>query len=49
VTQSPEAKVGYECMEHLMPSNMGVVRPDRVLVVGTVEDCMTVEHKLWEK
>jgi hypothetical protein len=36
-------------MEHITPKNMGVVRPDRVLVVGTVEDYMTVEHKVWEK
>jgi hypothetical protein len=32
-----------------MPKNMGIVRPDRVLVVGTVEDYITVEHKVSEK
>jgi hypothetical protein len=31
-----------------MPRNMAVDRPDRVLVIGTVEDYMTVEHKVWE-
>jgi hypothetical protein len=48
VTQLPEAKLRYEWMEHLMPRIMGVVGSDRVLVVGTVEDYMTVEHKVWE-
>jgi hypothetical protein len=42
VTQPPEEKWRYEWMEQLMPKNMGIVRPDRVLVVGTVEDYMTV-------
>jgi hypothetical protein len=46
---APKAKLRYEWMEHLMPKNMGIVRPDRVLVVRTVEDYMTVEHKVWEK
>jgi hypothetical protein len=36
-------------MERLMPKNRGTVRPDRFLVVGTVEDYMTVEHNVWEK
>jgi hypothetical protein len=36
-------------MAHIMPKNMGVFRPERVLVVGTVEYYMTVEHKVWEK
>jgi hypothetical protein len=31
-----------------MPRNMGVVRPERFLVVGTVEDYTTVKHKVWE-
>jgi hypothetical protein len=31
-----------------MPKNMGIVRPDRVLVVETVEDYMIIEHKVWE-
>jgi hypothetical protein len=38
VTQPPEATVRYEWMERLMPRNMAVDRPDRVLVIGTVED-----------
>jgi hypothetical protein len=46
VTQSPEEKLRCEWMEHLIPKNMGIVRPDRILVVGTVEDYMTVEHKV---
>jgi hypothetical protein len=29
-----------------MPTNMVVDIPDRVLVIGTVEDYMTVEHKV---
>jgi hypothetical protein len=36
-------------MENLMPKNIGIVRPGRVLLVGIVEDNMTVEHKVWEK
>jgi hypothetical protein len=36
VTQPPEITVRYEWMEHLMPRNMAVDRPDRVLVIGTV-------------
>jgi hypothetical protein len=40
------ATLRYEWIEHLMPRNMGLVRPDRVLVVGTVEDYMTVEQKV---
>jgi hypothetical protein len=39
----------HDFMENLMPKNMGTVRPDRVLVVGTVEDYTTFEHKVWEK
>jgi hypothetical protein len=49
VTQPPEEKLSNEWMEHLMPKNMGIVRPDKVLVVGAVEDYMTVENKVWEK
>jgi hypothetical protein len=49
VTQPPGDTLRYEWMEHLMPRNMGVFRPDRVFVVVTVEDYMTVEHKVWEK
>jgi hypothetical protein len=30
-----------------MPKNMGIVRPDRVLVIGTVDYYMKVEHKVW--
>jgi hypothetical protein len=36
VTQPPEATLRYEWMEHLMPRNMVVDRPDRVLMVVTV-------------
>jgi hypothetical protein len=32
-----------------MSRNIGVARPDIVLVVGTVEDYTTVEHKVSEK
>jgi hypothetical protein len=48
VTQPPEATVRYEWMEHLIPRHMAVDRPDRVLVIGTVEDYTTVKHKVWE-
>jgi hypothetical protein len=48
VTQPPKATVIYEWMERLMPRNMVVDRLDRVLVIGTVEDYMTVKHKVWE-
>jgi hypothetical protein len=47
VTQPPEVTVIYEWMERLMPRNTVVDRPDRVLVISTVEDYMTVEHKVW--
>jgi site-specific DNA-cytosine methylase len=47
-TQPPEATLRYEWMEHLMPRNMVVDRPDRVLVLETVEDYITVEYKVWE-
>jgi hypothetical protein len=47
--EAPWGTLRYEWMEHLMPRNMGVFRSDRVLVVGTVEDCMTVEHNVLEK
>jgi hypothetical protein len=46
VTQPPETTVRYEWMKRLMPRNMAVDRPDRVLVIGTIEDYMTVEHKV---
>jgi hypothetical protein len=46
VTQPPEATMGYEWMERLMPRSMAVERPHRVLVIGTVEDYMTIEHKV---
>jgi hypothetical protein len=48
VTHTPESTVRYEWMERLIPRNMAVDRPDRVLVIGTVEDNMSVEHKVWE-
>jgi hypothetical protein len=46
---APEAAVRHEWMERLMSRNVEVDRSDRVLVIGTVEDNMTVEHKVWEK
>jgi hypothetical protein len=49
VTQPPEATVRYEWMERLMPRDVTVDRPDRVLVIGTVEDYTTVGHQVWEK
>jgi hypothetical protein len=48
VTHPPEATVRYEWMECLIPRKMAVDRPDRVLVIGTVEDYTTVKHKVWE-
>jgi hypothetical protein len=48
VTQPPEATVRYEWMERLMHRDVTVDRPDRVLVIGTIEDYMTVGHKVWE-
>jgi hypothetical protein len=36
-------------MERLMPRDVKVDRPDRVLAVGTVEYNMTVGHKVWGK
>jgi hypothetical protein len=48
VTQSPEVTVRYEWMERLMPRDVTVDRKDRVLVIVTVEDYMTVGHKVWE-
>jgi hypothetical protein len=47
VTQPPEATVRHEWMERLMPRGMTVERPDRVLLIRTVKDYMTVGHKLW--
>jgi hypothetical protein len=32
----------------MMPGDMAVDRPDRVLVIDTIEDYMTVGHKVWE-
>jgi hypothetical protein len=49
VAQPPEDTVGHEWMDSLMPRDVTVDRPDRVLVIGTVEDYMTVRHKVWEK
>jgi hypothetical protein len=45
-THPPKAKLRHEWMEHLMPRNMDAVRPDIVLVVVTLEDYMTVKHKV---
>jgi hypothetical protein len=36
-------------MDRLMPMNMVVDRPKRVLVIDTVEDYMTIRPKVWEK
>jgi hypothetical protein len=49
MTHPPKATFIYEWMDHPMPRTMYVVRSDRVLVVRTIEDHMTVEHKVWEK
>jgi hypothetical protein len=48
VIQPPEATVRYEWMERIMPRNMVMDRPGWVLVIGAVEDYMTIEHKVWE-
>jgi hypothetical protein len=34
-------------MDKIMPKTMGILRPDRVLVIGTVDDYMKVELKVW--
>jgi hypothetical protein len=49
ITQPPEATVRHEWMERIMPRGVMVDRPDRVLVIGTVEDYTTVGHKVWGK
>jgi hypothetical protein len=36
-------------MERIMPTDATACRPDRVLVIATVEDYMTVGHKVWGK
>jgi hypothetical protein len=36
-------------MERRMPTDATACRPDRVLVIGTVEYYMTAGHKVWEK
>jgi hypothetical protein len=46
VTQPPEVMVRHEWMEHLMTRDVMVDRLDRVLLIGTVEDHMTVGHKV---
>jgi hypothetical protein len=48
VNQPPEATVRYELMERIMPGDVTVDIPDRVLVIGTVKYYMTVGHKVWE-
>jgi hypothetical protein len=45
----PKTNLYHEWMENLTSKNLGIVRPARVLVAGTVEDHMTVEHKVSEK
>jgi hypothetical protein len=47
VTHPPEATLRYEWMECLMPRDVTVDIPDRVIVIGTVKDYMTVGHKVW--
>jgi hypothetical protein len=47
VTQPPKATVRYEWVERLISRNMTVDIPERVLVIGTVEDYMIVKHKVW--
>jgi hypothetical protein len=49
VTQPPEYTLRHEWMERIMPRDATAGRTDRVLLIGTVEDYMTVGHKLWEK
>jgi hypothetical protein len=49
VTQPPESTVRHEWMERLMPRDVTLDRPDRVIVIGTIEDYMTFGHKVWEK
>jgi hypothetical protein len=49
VTQPPKSTLRHALMECLMPTNATAYRPDRVLLMGTVEDYMTAGHKVWEK
>jgi hypothetical protein len=46
VTQSPEAIVRYDWTDRPMPGDVTACRPDRVLVIGTVEDYTTVGNKV---
>jgi hypothetical protein len=43
------AALRHEWMERIMPTDAMACRPDRVLVIDTIEDYMTVGHKVWEK
>jgi hypothetical protein len=36
-------------MERIMPMDATACRPDRVLVIDTVEDYISVGHKVWGK
>jgi hypothetical protein len=49
LTQLPEPTLMHEWMDRLMPADATTCRPDRVLVISTVEDYMTFGHKVWEK
>jgi hypothetical protein len=46
VTQSPEAIVRCDWTDRLMSGDVTACRPDRVLVIGTVEDYTTVGNKV---
>jgi hypothetical protein len=46
VTQPPEDTVRCEWMERIMPRDVMVDTPDRVLVIGTVEDYMNFGQKV---
>jgi hypothetical protein len=48
-TQSPESTLRHEWMELIMPRDATACRPDRVLMIGTEEDYMTVGHTVWGK
>jgi hypothetical protein len=49
MTQPPKFTARYEWMERLMTRDMTMDRPDRVIVIVTIEDYMTIGHKVWEK
>jgi hypothetical protein len=47
VTHPPESTLRHDWMERLMPMDATACRPERVLVISTVEDYTTVGHKVW--